>query len=585
MKIRSNTLRLFALTFKLSKRFYLFSFTKALSMAAKAVVGVYGLSLIITKLAEGDLRLSLLYAGAIVIIEVIIRFLELTLTTFTEIENDKVQNAVKILIAEKLMKVEFKYLEDPEYLDSADKAKYAIEDFDALNVVMKNSVDLFTQFITICSLLTLIILFNPIILAIIFVSVSIHFMTSRIAAKKQTEMYQNLGPISRRNRYFSGVINDVKYQKDFRIYPLGDLVFKQFNYFLSKNCNNFVNYYKNMGKFQIAYTVINYLQIFGIYSFVAYISITQNLGIGSYILLTASAIKAASSIDLFTNRLIEMKRNIILLEPVFEVLDMEDRITLSKQGILCEPFHKLEFKNITFTYPGTDKTILKDMSFDISKGEKISIVGFNGSGKTTIVKLISKFYTPEKGEILWNGVNINEYNYESYIKEISAVFQDFKLFAFSISKNIDLEEKDKQKIKDCLYQAGLKEKIETLPNNINSFLSKEFSDEGIDLSGGEKQKIAIARAMYQETSLAILDEPTSALDPLSEAEIYQHFNELVQDKTTIYISHRMSSSKFCDRIIVLDDGRVVANDSHDNLMKNKTEVYYQLFTAQSAYYQ
>ena len=528
--------------------------------------------------------MSLLYAGAIVIIEVILRFLELTLTAYTEIENDKVQNAVKILIAEKLMKVEFKYLEDPEYLDSADKAKYAIEDFDALNVVMKSSVDLFTHFITICSLVTLIILFNPIILAIIFVSVSMHFITSRVAAKKQTEMYQNLGPISRRNRYFSGVINDVKYQKDFRIYPLGDLVFKQYNYFLSKNCNNFVNYYKYMGKFQIAYTVINYLQIFGIYSFVAYISITQNLGIGAYILLTASAIKAASSIDLFTNRLIEIKRNIILLEPAFEVLDMEDRITLSKQGVQCEPFHKLEFKNITFTYPGTEKTILKDMSFDISKGEKISIVGFNGSGKTTIVKLISRFYTPEKGEILWNGVNINEYNYESYIKEISAVFQDFKLFAYSLSKNVDLEEKDKQQIKDCLYQVGLKEKIESLPNNIDSFLSKEFSDEGIDLSGGEKQKIAIARAMYQETSLAILDEPTSALDPLSESEIYQHFNELVQDKTTIYISHRMSSSKFCDRIIVLDDGRVAANDSHDNLMKNKTEVYYQLFTAQSAYY-
>lgn len=584
MKIRSNTLRLFALTFKLSKRFYLFSFTKATSMAAKAVLGVYGLSLIITKLAEGDLRLSLLYAGAIVIIEVILRLLELTLTTYTEIENDKVQNAVKILIAEKLMKVEFKYLEDPEYLDSADKAKYVIEDFDALNVVMKSSVDLFTQFITICSLLTLIILFNPIILAIIFVSVSIHFITSRVAAKKQTEMYQNLGPISRRNRYFSGVINDVKYQKDFRIYPLGDLVFKQFNYFLSKNCSSFINYYKYMGKFQIAYTLINYLQIFGIYSFVAYISITQNLGIGAYILLTASAIKAANSIDLFTNRLIEIKRNIILLEPVFDVLDMEDRITLSKKGILCEAFQNLEFKNITFTYPGTDKTILKDMSFDISKGEKISIVGFNGSGKTTIVKLISRFYTPEKGEILWNGVNINEYNYESYIKEISAVFQDFKLFAYSLSKNVDLEEKDKQKIKYCLYQVGLKEKIESLANNIDSFLSKEFSDEGIDLSGGEKQKIAIARAMYQETSLAILDEPTSALDPLSEAEIYQHFNELVQDKTTIYISHRMSSSKFCDRIIVLDDGRVVANDSHDNLMKNKTEVYYKLFTAQSAYY-
>jgi ATP-binding cassette subfamily B protein/ATP-binding cassette subfamily C protein len=554
-------------------------------MAGKAIVGVYGLSLIITKLSEGDFNMSLLYAGAIVVIEVILRFLELTLTTFTEIENDRVQNAVKILIAEKLMKVEFKYLEDPKYLDSADKAKFAIEDFDALNVAMKSSVDLFTHFITICSLITLIVLFNPIILAIIFVSVLLHFLVSKIAAKKQNEMYEKLGPISRRNRYFSGVINDVKYQKDFRIYPLGNLIFEQFNYFLTKNCNSFINYYKGMGKFQVIYTVINYFQIFGIYSFVAYISITQNLGIGAYILLTASAIKAASSINLFTNRLTEIKRNIILLQPAFEVLDMEDRITLSKEGLECKPFESLEFKSITFTYPGTDKIILKDVSFDISKGEKISIVGFNGSGKTTIVKLISRFYTPDRGEILWNGVNINEYNYDSFIKQISAVFQDFKLFAYSISKNVDLEERNKEQIKDCLYQVGLKNKIESLPNNIDSFLSKEFSNDGIDLSGGEKQKIAIARAMYQQTSLAILDEPTSALDPLSEADIYQHFNELVRDKTTIYISHRMSSSKFCDRVLVLDDGIVAAIDTHENLMKEKSDVYYKLFTAQSAYYQ
>jgi ATP-binding cassette subfamily B protein/ATP-binding cassette subfamily C protein len=554
-------------------------------MAAKAIVGVYGLSLIITKLAMGDLKTSLIYAGAIVLIEVVLRFLELKLTTYTEIENDKVQNAVKILLAEKLMKVEFKYLEDPRYLDSADKAKYAIEDFDALNVTMKSSVDLFTQFITICSLITLIILFNSIILAIIFISALLHFIVSKIATKKQTEMYQKLGPISRRNRYFSSVINDVRYQKDFRIYPLGNLIFEQFDYFLSKNCNSFSNYYKGMGRFQVAYTIINYLQIFSIYIFVAYISITQGLGVGAYILLTASAIKVASSINLFSNRVTEIRRNVTLLQPVFEILDMKDSITLSKLGLDCEHFEKLEFKNITFTYPGTDKIILKDISFDISKGEKISIVGFNGSGKTTIVKLISRFYTPDKGEIYWNGININEYNYESYIEQISAVFQDFKLFAYSISKNVDLEERNKQQIKDCLYQVGLKSEIESLPNNIDSLLSKEFSEKGIDLSGGEKQKIAIARAMYQQTSLAILDEPTSALDPLSEADIYRHFNELVKDKTTIYISHRMSSSKFCDRVLVLDDGIVAAFDTHENLMKEKSDVYYKLFTAQSAYYQ
>lgn len=584
MKIKSYTLRLFLLTFKISKKFYLLSTIKAILMSLKAIVGVYGLSLIVTRLSEGDMHQSLIYAGAIVLIEVLLRFLELTLTTFTEIENDRVQNEVTILIAEKLMQVEYKYLEDPDYLDSADAAKVAIKNFNALNIVMKRSVDLITHFITICSLITLIILFDPIIIGIIFISVILHFIASKVASKKQTEMYNKLGPVNRRNRYYSNVINDVRYQKDFRIYPLGNLIFNRFNNFLNQTCQALMHYYNYMGNFQIIYGVINYFQIIAIYLFVAYISITQNLGVGVYILLTASSMKATSAIDAFVARLIEINRNIILLKPIFNVLDMQDGITLSKDGLKCSPFESLEFKNVTFTYPGTDKIILKNVSFNVKQGEKISIVGFNGAGKTTIVKLISRFYNLDDGEILWNGININEYNYESYISQISAVFQDFKLFAYSISKNVDLEEKDKIYIKKCLYSVGLKDKIEALAKGIDSFLSKEFSEDGIDMSGGEKQKLAIARAMYQKSSLAILDEPTSALDPLSEAEIYSHFNELVEDKTTIYISHRMSSSIFCDRIIVLEDGCVVANDSHSNLMKNKTNVYYTLFTAQSKYY-
>ena len=255
-----------------------------------------------------------------------------------------------------------------------------------------------------------------------------------------------------------------------------------------------------------------------------------------------------------------------------------------KDGVVCSPFKSLKFENVHFTYPGTDNEILKGISFEINKDEKVSIVGLNGAGKTTIVKLISRFYKPTEGVIYWNGIDIHSYEYESYIKEISAVFQDFKLFALTISENIDLDEKNPDYIKSCLYDVGLKEKINSLPNKENSYLSKVYSEEGIDLSGGQKQKIAIARAMYKQSSLAILDEPTSALDPLSEAEIYKNFNDLVKDKTTIYISHRMSSSIFCDRIIVIDDGLVSNIDTHHNLMANKDSLYYQLFNSQSNYY-
>ncbi|PAT01120.1 hypothetical protein CI105_08295 [Candidatus Izimaplasma bacterium ZiA1] len=582
---KSNTVRLFKLTFKLSKRFYVLSFINALVMASKALVGVYGLSLIITSLTKSDMNTALMYAAIIVGFEVVLRFLEITLSAYTEIAHDQLEHKVRAHMVQKVMNVEFKYLENPDYLDAVDKAKFAIDSFDALNIFLRHMIELITQFIIICSLITLIIFFNPIIIILILVGVSIHFIVGQISSKKQKEYYKEVGSTNRKYNYYSNVVTETNYQKDFRIYPLGELMNKRFNHFLDDTCQRIINYKKTIGRFQMYYMVINYMQIIAIYGFVAYIAITQDLGVGTYILLTASAMKVSSAIDGFASRLIQIRQNVILLNSVFEVLDKEDGITTSHEGVECAKFKTLEFKNVTFTYPGTDKVILKNISFKISKGEKISIVGLNGSGKTTIVKLISRFYTTDSGEILWNGININDYEYQSFIKQVSAVFQDFKLFALTISENVDLEEKDKDYIRECLYQVGLKEKIENLPNNIDSFLSKVYSASGIDMSGGEKQKVAIARAMYQDSSLAILDEPTSALDPISEAEIYEHFNELVKDKTTIYISHRMSSSIFCNRIIVLSDGSIVANDSHPNLMKNKTGIYYKLFNAQSNYYQ
>lgn len=582
---KSNIIRLFRLTWNLSKRFYILSFIHALVMASKTIVGVYGLSLIITGLISNDMSNALLYAGLILGAEFILKFFELTLSTHIEIAHDQLEHKVKARLAQKLMSVEFKYLENPEYLDAADKAKFAIDSFEALNVFLRHSIGLITQFITIASLISLIIVFNPIILILILVGFSFHFIISQVTSKKQIAYYKELGPINRKTNYFTNVITDSRYQGDFRIYTIGELIYRKFNDFLDKTCNYIIYFNKQLGRYQTYYVILNYIQIIVVYGFVAYISITQSLGVGTYILLTASAMKISSAFDGFANRFIQIRKNVLLLNPVFEVLDMEDGITSSEGGNDCEPFETLEFKNVIFRYPDTEKIILNNISFRIDKGERISIVGINGAGKTTIVKLISRFYTPDSGEILWNGININDYDYQSYIEQISAVFQDFKLFALTISENVDLEEKNKEYIRECLYKVGLQEKIESLPNNIDSFLSKIYSNEGIDMSGGEKQKIAIARAMYQDSSLAILDEPTSALDPISEAEIYEHFNELVKDKTTIYISHRMSSSIFCNRIIVVSDGTIIAIDSHKNLMKNKSGMYYKLFSAQSNYYQ
>jgi ATP-binding cassette subfamily B protein/ATP-binding cassette subfamily C protein len=230
--------------------------------------------------------------------------------------------------------------------------------------------------------------------------------------------------------------------------------------------------------------------------------------------------------------------------------------------------------------------VLRNVSFKIKGGEKISIVGLNGAGKTTLIKLLCRLYKPDSGTIRINGTDIFEYDYESYIARIAAVFQDFRLFAFGIDENITCKQSgtDENHIDELLTQVGLKEKIDSLQDGVKTMLGKAYSPEGVELSGGESQKVAIARALYKNASLIILDEPTSALDPLAEADIYANFNKLVGDKTAFYISHRMSSSVFCDRILILQDGMVADFDTHAALMAKKDSLYFKLFNSQAENY-
>jgi ABC-type multidrug transport system fused ATPase/permease subunit len=585
MNYRKGALKLAKITFHLSKKFYILSIFRAVVLTLKTFIGVYGLSLIVRGLVDGDYNQALLYAIIVVSIEALLRLLEITLNTYVEIQRQELLRKVKVFLSQKLMQVEFRYLEDPKYLDTADKAKFAIDNFQALHNFLDNIISMIQNFVTMITLVSVILLFNSSIILVIIVSVVLFFMISKYSSKEQVQLYNKLGPNNRRFGYFNDAVTNVRFQKDYLMYPLRPMIFKKFNKFLDETCDYMVGFYKVISKYQTMYRILTATQITIIYGLIGYFSIINNYGVSNYIFLTAAAMQASTSINMFASRFVRIRENTQLLAPVVEIVEMRENSLLTQGNQQCEPLKSLRFQNVTFSYPGVDTQILKNVSFEIKDGEKVSIVGLNGAGKTTIVKLICKFYTPQEGAIYWNDIDINEYEYKSYINQVSAVFQDFKLFALTISQNVDLDGRDKEQIKECLYNVGLKDTIEALPNKEESFLSKQYSIEGVELSGGQQQKIAIARAMYKKASLTILDEPTSALDPLAEAEIYANFNDLVKGKTTIYISHRMSSSVFCDKIVVIDDGEIVNIDSHENLMKLKDSMYYNLYQAQSNYYQ
>ena len=282
-----------------------------------------------------------------------------------------------------------------------------------------------------------------------------------------------------------------------------------------------------------------------------------------------------------------LKTNADFLKPAYQFLDLPNRMY---QGSLttekrADRKYEVEFRDVSFRYPGAETWALRHVNVRFRVGERMAVVGENGSGKTTFIKLLCRLYDPQEGEILLNGIDIRKYNYREYMNIFSVVFQDFQLLSQPLGQNVaGAAEYDRERVEKALIDAGFGERLERLPKGLDTQLYKDFSDEGVEVSGGEAQKIAIARALYKNAPFIILDEPTAALDPIAEAEIYAQFNQIAGDKTAIYISHRLSSCRFCDEIMVFDRGQIVQKGSHDALISDEQGKYATLWHAQAQYY-
>lgn len=323
------------------------------------------------------------------------------------------------------------------------------------------------------------------------------------------------------------------------------------------------------------------------YTFVCLKAWAGAFGIGSVTQYVASITKVAGGATEILECFSVLQADTSYLRRVFEFLDTPN---LMQQGNLTvkecpDQDYEIEFRNVSFRYPGSEIYALKDVSLKFQAGKRLAVVGMNGSGKTTFIKLLCRLYDPTEGEILLNGIDIRKYNYADYLSIFSVVFQDFHLFAYQLGQNVAGQmDYNSGKVKDCLRKSGFDQRLSRLPHGLDTYLYKNFVQEGVNISGGEAQKIALARALYKDAHFIILDEPTAALDPIAEAEIYSKFNDIADNKTAIYISHRLSSCRFCDEILVFDQGHLVQQGSHNHLVEDKTGKYHQLWQAQAQYY-
>lgn len=343
------------------------------------------------------------------------------------------------------------------------------------------------------------------------------------------------------------------------------------------------------GKYGLLYAVgksLTYFLMGGIYLFVVVKAWAGAFGIGELSQYVGALTMMAGAVSALFTTIGSIRVNAVFVKKTIDFLDIPNRmykgsLTVEKR---TDGKYEVEFRDVSFKYPGSEAWALRHVNVKFKIGNRMAVVGQNGSGKTTFIKLLCRLYDPTEGEILLNGIDIRKYSYEEYLSIFSVVFQDFSLFAFPLGENVAVaRDYDGAKVEKTLRQAGFGERLDAMPKGLDTWLYNKFDEGGVEISGGEAQKIAIARALYKNAPFIILDEPTAALDPVAEAEIYARFNDIAGDKTAIYISHRLSSCRFCDEIMVFDGGTVVQKGSHETLVEAEGK-YAALWNAQAQYY-
>lgn len=589
---------------ELSPGYLEFNLLRAFLNAIIPYIAIYMSALIIDELAGNkNLRVLLLYVLISVGGTAFLTVINLLLTKKTNVLDTTYLSKIKNYLNNKIYSVDYALLENPEYTESHAKiVKIMFLTNGGMASVIRLISDLVHNFISL--IIALNILFTSSIniasqnvgfrdfslflltLAVAIFSVYMSARNSKIVSEKQYDLAQNISTNSYLDYYHYSYMEDDKVGKDIRIFDQRKLII---NEVITKGRLPWMKVLLGRYSLYQKYYGINILisTLVGGYAYI-YVGLRALAGYSSLGSVTKSYASITMLISTLNNvfvALSQIKSNNKYLRSFFEFVDIPLKEHTGKQIPEKDTDNwEIAFHNVSFRYPNSQEYAVKNISMKISSNNRIAIVGMNGSGKTTLVKLLCGFYQPDEGYITLNGKDIKEYDYGEYLKLFAVVFQDFKLFSLPIGENIATSENYNEKVWESLKVAGSDEFVSKLPLKLKQYIYKYVDQDGVDLSGGEEQKFAIARAHFKNASFVILDEPTASLDPTTEYDIYTRFDEIIGKKAAVFISHRLSSCKFCNTIIVLDNGRIIQTGNHDTLLKDLDGKYYELWNAQAQYY-
>lgn len=482
-------------------------------------------------------------------------------------------------------------LEDASGLNRYRKASRTLEagDWSGTSVLVSAMMNIAVSGASFILLSSLIAFLHPLMVAYLILLSALNYLALRHARRYQESRKDEIAGIDRKLHYVEVHAADVKAAKDVRIYNMAD-------WFLELREQLMDAFTKVLGQIKdrqmqtgVVQAVTMLLRDGAAYAYLIWLVYRDVLTISDFVLYLG----AVAGFSGWVQKLVENMNRIQGAN--LQMNDMRDFLEDLDRPEPDEPYPlpaagtpvAIEFRQVCFSYGGEGDRVLNNFSLRIAPGEKLAIVGLNGAGKTTIVKLLCGFCRPDSGEILINGLNINGYRKQDLYRFFSAVFQDIVLYPFTMAENVsmtDAAQTDRQRVWHCLELAGLAEDIRKLPGGIDAQMLKVTDEKGIVLSGGQQQKLLMARALYKDAPVLVLDEPTAALDPIAESEIYESFHRLSGDKTAIYISHRLASTRFCHRIVLIQDGAVAEAGSHAELLEQDGE-YTRMFRIQSHYYQ